>query len=92
MQKTLKPCPHCGGRASLRDNYSNRTKGYFVFVRCDVCGATSGTYTCDSVPADDDWNNKACDKAIEAWNLRKYHDEVAERIDDARWEEAFLTR
>lgn len=66
----LKRCPHCGGSAYLHANYSYKTRGYFVFVKCDVCGATGKAYTSPDNPAASDWANQTCDDAAAAWNLR----------------------
>lgn len=66
----IKTCPHCGGSACLNANYSYKTRSYFVFVKCDICGATGKTYTSADDPAGYGWNTAACNDAIAAWNLR----------------------
>ncbi len=58
--------------AYLNANYSYKTRSYFVFVKCDICGATGKTTTSQEDPAAEEWNNDACNRAIEAWNLRAY--------------------
>lgn len=69
--ETLKSCPHCGGIACLHSNYSYKTRSYFVFVKCEVCGATGKVTTSKDEPAAQEWNNEACDRAVSAWNMRK---------------------
>lgn len=66
----IKPCPHCGGTACLTSNYSYKIRSYFVFVKCDICGAQAKVYKSDEEPAAADWNNPACIDAITAWNMR----------------------
>lgn len=68
----IKPCPHCGGTALLNANYSYKTRSYFVFVKCEICGATGKTTTSQEEPAAAGWNNPACNTAIEGWNMRTY--------------------
>lgn len=67
---TIKTCPHCGGSACLNSAYSYKIRSYFVFVKCDICGATGKTYNSADDPAEDGWNTTACNDAIKAWNLR----------------------
>lgn len=64
----LKQCPFCGGETTLWSNYGKF--GYFVYCKCDVCDATSRTFTIgDSLP--EDWEEMtASRKAIGAWNRR----------------------
>lgn len=68
----LKVCPFCGqDAATLYRTYSFRTKTYFTWVECDVCGAKSKSTASDDDPANDNaWNNLACRKAAAAWNRR----------------------
>lgn len=66
----IKPCPHCGGTSYLNQNYSNRARSYFVFVKCDICGAQGKIYGSAEEPAATDWNNAPCKDAIAAWNMR----------------------
>ncbi len=69
-RRPIKPCPHCGGVAYLNSNYSYKTRSYFIFVKCDICGATGKT-TCEQEdPAISEWQSDACERAIEAWNMR----------------------
>lgn len=70
MDVTIKKCPHCGGAGYLNQNYSYKTRAYFVFVKCTVCGAQAKSFVSDTEPAADGWNNDACNDAIAAWNLR----------------------
>lgn len=70
MEKTIKPCPHCGGMAYLNSNYSYKTRCHFVFVKCDICSATGKTVASKTEPAEDGWTSPQCEQAINAWNMR----------------------
>lgn len=72
MNDTVKPCPHCGGSASLSSFYSYRQYFYYVFVKCDICGAQGKTYKSIGKPSQENWNNEACIDALNAWNMRTY--------------------
>lgn len=67
---SLKGCPHCGGPGSIWANYSYKTRSYFVFVKCGLCGAQGKVFTSDNDPEEEGWNNVACNNAVMAWNLR----------------------
>lgn len=69
-EQIIKACPHCGGTASLCANYSYKTRGYFVFVKCDICGAQGKIYKSSEDPRTVDWDSIDCDDAVAAWNLR----------------------
>ena len=69
-QEVIKGCHHCGGAACLNSNYSYRTRSYFVFVRCDVCGAQGKIYKSTDEPEAAGWNNQPCRDAVAAWNMR----------------------
>lgn len=66
----IKGCPHCGGAAHLNSNYSYKCHSYFVFVKCDICGAQSKIYNTDTDPTIDNWQSDSCLDAITAWNMR----------------------
>lgn len=70
----LKKCPHCGGPATIWQNRARYAKygssGYFVYIKCDVCGCQTGPVSSETEPAADDWENQACEKAASIWNLR----------------------
>ena len=70
MKTNILECLHCGGAAYLNSNYSYKTRAYFVFVKCDVCGATGKTARSENEPAEDNWQSPPCESAIAAWNLR----------------------
>ena len=70
-----KPCPHCGGDSFLTCNYSQKVRRYFVYVKCDICGAQGKTYTSVEDPATTGWDSPACQSALTAWNMRTYADE-----------------
>ena len=69
----IKKCPHCGGEGFLGWNYSYKSRSWFVFVRCDICGAQGKTYTSKEEPEDE--TSTAAQSAIVAWNMR-YKEEV----------------
>ena len=58
------------GTATLNSNYSYKLHKFFVFVKCDICGATGKAYISEEQPASEDWNNQPCKDAVEAWNMR----------------------
>jgi len=66
----LKNCPHCGGEAELCGNYSTRTRSYFVFVKCNVCGSQGKIYNIPEDPERSGWGNYSCENAVRAWNMR----------------------
>lgn len=70
-QDRIKDCPHCGGPSCLTSNYSYKARSYFVFVKCDICGAQGKIYNCGEDPAAENWNNAACNDAVAAWNMRR---------------------
>lgn len=72
----IKGCPHCGGTACLNSNYSYKCRSYFVFVKCDICGAQGKVYNSDTEPAAVEWNNTSCTDAIKAWNMRTNEQEA----------------
>lgn len=73
----LKRCPHCGGTASLNANYSYKTRSYFVFVKCDICGAQGKVYNSETEPAAAEWDNISCTDAVNAWNMRTNEQEAS---------------
>lgn len=76
----VKLCPHCGGTACLNASYGYRTLTYFIYVKCDICGATGKTYTSATDPAIDNWENSACIDAVKAWNMRTTERKVKDAI------------
>ena len=66
----IKTCPHCSGTARLNASYSYKTRCYFIYVRCDICGAQGKIYRSDEDPDEENWNSEACNTAIAAWNMR----------------------
>lgn len=72
QDKYIEFCPHCGGTACLNQNYSYKTRSFFVFVKCDICGATGKTYHSNDDAAEAGWNNAPCNDAIAAWNMRTH--------------------
>lgn len=74
----IKGCPHCGGTACLNSNYSYKCHSYFVFVKCDICGAQGKVYNSEREPAADEWQGQSCIDAIKAWNMRTTEQEANE--------------
>ena len=68
--ENIKKCPFCGGAGILTENFSFKTRSYFIFVKCQLCGAQSKTYASLTDAEADDWQSEACEKAIAAWNTR----------------------
>lgn len=66
----IKKCPHCGGSAQINYNYSYKKGNFFIFVRCDICGAQGKAYTTKEDPAEGDFKTDACIDALNAWNMR----------------------
>lgn len=54
----LKPCPFCGGEAKI-----NNECCAVVYIKCEECGATSGTVGISA-------EHCANDKLAEKWNRR----------------------
>lgn len=63
MNKRLKPRPFCGGAAELKEKYAMMGQNVQAYVRCKVCGSTSGYFGKSIAYC-------ANEKAIEAWNRR----------------------
>lgn len=67
----IKSCPFCGNDAAmLYRNYSHKTRTYFVWMECEVCGAKSKTFASEDDPVDNNWETNGCYRAIAAWNRR----------------------
>ena len=56
----LKPCPFCGGEATL---LHGQTENQYSYVRCGKCFSKTAEYYIATTHSCDD-------KAIEAWNRR----------------------
>jgi len=65
----IKKCPFCGGDGELTQRYNYRHGNYFVFVACSLCNAQSKTFTSDDDAEHGEWQSKACEKAVNAWNM-----------------------
>ena len=67
----LKPCPFCGGDATLFYQPTRRRtmSDGIVFAKCCVCDAQSRVFASDD-PSDEDWDTYPCHKAEDAWNRR----------------------
>lgn len=68
--ENLRTCPFCGGEAYLTANYSPKIKRYFIFAKCEDCGATGAAKCSKESPEVRDWETPACGRAIDAWNAR----------------------
>ena len=78
----IKPCPHCGGTACLTANYSEKIHRYFLFVKCDICGAQGRTF-CTAISAGlPGWKENACTDAVKAWNMRTADNEAPEAAEE----------
>ena len=65
----IKPCPHCNGNAYLTQSYSDRSNTWYVFVKCNICGAQSKAFKSEEEPATD-WTSENCQDAVTIWNMR----------------------
>lgn len=63
----IRRCPHCGGNGYLTSNYSYKSRSWFVYVKCDICGAQGKIYNSTEEPDD---TSTAAQSAIVAWNMR----------------------
>lgn len=66
----IKTCPNCGGSSCLTQSYSYKSRLYFAYVKCSICGAQGKVFASKEEPAAEDWDNEACNGAIDAWNMR----------------------
>lgn len=78
----IKTCPHCGGSASLLSNYNTARNTYYVFVRCDVCGAQGRLYYSKEDPRTADGEVYPCRGAVSAWNMRQKEKNAEEQPDE----------
>lgn len=72
MNSIIKVCPHCGGESLLNANYSYKIRCYFVFVKCEICGAQGKVFKSSNDPQEDNWQSDPCESAITAWNMRTH--------------------
>lgn len=69
MSKELKPCPFCGGKASLNyERIPGENKGFWAQVICNACHGRSGGTWAGSYSA-------AERIEVKAWNRRANNDE-----------------
>lgn len=66
----IKNCPHCGGEGFLTQDYNSRLCSYFIYVKCNICGAQGKVVYDRTSAANKDWNTTSCDRALAAWNMR----------------------
>lgn len=68
----LKHCPFCGnGPATLYSTYSYKTRKYFIWAECDLCGARSKAVASSDDPVETKWEDFFCRKVAAAWNMRR---------------------
>lgn len=67
---TIKKCPFCNGNADIYTKKDEKNVGFFVVVRCNVCGASAKPYYESGYFDKEVWKCSATIDAIEAWNLR----------------------
>lgn len=66
-EKSLKPCPFCGGAGKIRVEFSARQESWYFSVRCVQCYASSRTFKTIIDPFE---YPELLDKAISKWNRR----------------------
>lgn len=71
----IKPCPFCGGEATLYANWSPNANAFFVNCKCTVCDSSGKGYKSKDDPAEQNWENYACEQAVRLWNSRPYQNE-----------------
>ena len=64
----LKPCPFCGGDASIWKRDSRY--GVICFVKCDICGAQTRVRNCDEPVESNDWSDREMSAVSHLWNVR----------------------
>lgn len=67
----LKPCPFCGGKASVKA-INKKDVGFTIWCECDKCGAKAG-WSCPNIEKEDDFSEIIRDSkgnAIKKWNSR----------------------
>ena len=68
MPNELKPCPFCGGKASMSQGVSveleKYNKGQYEYASCEECGARTTRFFAWA------YGSKTRDMAILAWNRR----------------------
>lgn len=65
-----KKCPFCGGSAVMRQDYNSKKCCYFVYVKCEICGAQGQIFNSNTDADTEEWGNYACYMAEKAWNRR----------------------
>lgn len=64
----MKNCPFCNGEPTL---FSTRGKyGYFVFIKCDLCGAQGKTFKMGETREENWQDSVEAQNAIKMWNMR----------------------
>lgn len=84
----LKPCPFCGGKATLEDYGLNRN---FVAVQCLNCGAKTRLFAKDihlGETAFDAWNNRINEEKVKKYPWESYD---AEKFESMLTEQPWLS-
>lgn len=67
----IKRCPHCGGEAQLYSSYSYKMDTFFLYIKCEICGAQGKSVRTKDDPKEVNiWETRACQNALAAWNMR----------------------
>lgn len=70
----IKPCPFCGGEATLFGNYNSKSDCWFVTVKCQTCNAQGGSVYHSKgwrdMTNDEFFSYEASQRAIDKWNRR----------------------
>lgn len=66
----LKPCPFCGGTATFFVKKSKNKTLWYIYVKCDFCGAQSKTMFTETDPKPLNFQTWDCSAAIDFWNNR----------------------
>lgn len=92
-QIKLKPCPFCGGPASMAKSYDPDTSGAFHFIQCHKCSAKSPEfYAVETCPifhgqVRDAWNARAAPTPQEAQRNVQVWNDAVEACEAAAWAE-----
>lgn len=79
MQNQLKPCPFCGGEATVYYAQGNDIVGIPCFgVACDNCKIMIGTVEDGTTDF-----YRTPEEAVEAWNARKPMERIVEQLEKA---------
>lgn len=70
----LKPCPFCGEMKEIYPTCRKTYRGTIVFIKCEVCGATSNCKEAEGDPDDEKYWNQSAVRVVESiWNNRVHY-------------------